>query len=322
MTWAGQTAGGDGEALHALLLYDSAESLRACAVPYVREGLDRGEAVMAVVSASTEHILRSALGDDAARVRWQAGDVSYGRLGAMFEGFRRFLADQCAAGVAMRLLAENTTAGTPDRLAAYLRFEAMANEVYRPYGYHWACLYDTRAHSTETLQLVSQVHPRLLETGGRATRNGEYLEPNTYMARVRPLPGPPAVAQLDSEVTAPGELVLFRRLLRRWAETHGMGGDDADGVVIAVGEAVTNALEHGAPPVRVRAWTADGLARVHVHDRGLTPIPATAGYRAPSPELDRGFGLWVARQLADVVATHSDHAGTTIALDFPLAARG
>jgi hypothetical protein len=27
-------------------------------------------------------------------VRWQAGGVSYGRLGAMFEGFRRFLAEQ------------------------------------------------------------------------------------------------------------------------------------------------------------------------------------------------------------------------------------
>ena len=65
-----------------------------------------------------------------ARVRWQAGDVSYGRLGAMFEGFRRFLAEQRAAGVPMRLLAQNDALGTQERMAAYLRFEAMANEVY------------------------------------------------------------------------------------------------------------------------------------------------------------------------------------------------
>jgi anti-sigma regulatory factor (Ser/Thr protein kinase) len=95
---------------------------------------------------------------------------------------------------------------------------------------------------------------------------------------------------------------------------------DADGVVIAVGEAVTNALEHGAPPVRVRAWTTDGLARVHVHDRGSRSIPATAGYHRPTPEFDRGYGLWVARQLADVVTTHPDHTGTTIVLDFPSSA--
>ena len=73
--------------------------------------------------------------------------------------------------------------------------------------------------------------------------------------------------------------------------------------------------------MRVRAWTADRLARVHVHDRGLAPIPATAGYHRQPPELDRGYGLWVARQLADVITTHTDRGGTTITLDFPLTTR-
>ena len=311
----------DGEALHALLRYDSPESLCARAVPYVREGLDRGEAVIAVVSTGVEQVLRSALGDDAGQVRWQAGDVSYGRLGAMFEGFRRFLAEQRAAGVPMRLLAHNDALGTEERMAAYLRFEAMANEVYRPYGYRWACLYDTRAYSAQTLRHVGQVHPRLLEPGGREIRNGDYLEPSAYLARSGPPPPPPAAVQLDLPVTGPGQLVLVRRLLGRWADLHGMG-DRAGDVVTAVGEAVTNGLEHGAPPVWVRAWTADGLARVHVHDRGLAPIPATAGYHRPARMLDRGHGLWVARQLADVVTTHTDRGGTTITLDFPLTTGG
>ena len=112
--------------------------------------------------------------------------------------------------------------------------------------------------------------------------------------------------------------MVFRRLLHRWADLHGMGGHAAGDVVVAVGEVVTNALQHGRPPVRVRAWTADGLARVHVHDYGLAPIPATAGYHRPPPGLDRGYGLWIARHLADVVTTHTDHGGTTITLDFPL----
>ena len=85
-----------------------------------------------------------------------------------------------------------------------------------------------------------------------------------------------------------------------------------------MGEAVTNALQHGAPPVRVRAWTVDGVARVQVHDRGRTPIPATAGYHRPPPGHGHGHGLWVARQLADVITTHTDDAGTVITLDFPL----
>ena len=101
-----------------------------------------------------------------------------------------------------------------------------------------------------------------------------------------------------------------------------MGRRDGDDVVSAVGEAVTNGLQHGRPPVRVRAWTADRLARVQVHDRGLTPIPATAGYHRPNPEDNRGHGLWFARQLADVITTHTDRDRTTITLGFPLAPRG
>ena len=100
-----------------------------------------------------------------------------------------------------------------------------------------------------------------------------------------------------------------------------MGRRDADDVVSAVGEAVTNGLQHGTPPVRVRAWTADRLARVQVHDRGLASIPATAGYHRPSHEANRGYGLWIARQLADIVTTHTDRGGTTVTLDFPLSTR-
>jgi len=53
---------------------------------------------------------------------------------------------------------------------AYPRNEAMTNEVYRPYGSPWACLYDRRAHTEKTLRQVRQVHPRLLERGGRSIR--------------------------------------------------------------------------------------------------------------------------------------------------------
>ena len=99
MIGAGRARERDGEARHALLRYDSPECLCARAVPYVREGLARGEAVVAVVSAEVEQVLGSALGDAAAGVGWQAEDVSYGRLGVMFEGFRRFLAEQRAPPV-------------------------------------------------------------------------------------------------------------------------------------------------------------------------------------------------------------------------------
>ena len=119
MTAPGRPATREDGAPHAVALYDSEESLRARVVPYLREGLDRGETVVAVVSEAAEQIVRSALGGDADRVQWRAGEVSYDRLGAMFEGFRQFLADQRAAGVAMRLLTQNDVAGGPDRILIF-----------------------------------------------------------------------------------------------------------------------------------------------------------------------------------------------------------
>ena len=128
----------------------------------------------------------------------------------MFEGFRRFLAEQRAAGVALRLLAENDALGTEERMAAYLRFEAMANEVYRPCGYRWAYLYDTCAHSRQMLRQVGQVRPRLLEPGGREIRNGDYLEPCGFQNSGRPSP------RSSTTRTGHGHCPRCRRCLDRW----------------------------------------------------------------------------------------------------------
>jgi len=309
------------DAPHAVALYDSEESLRARVVPYLREGLDRGETVVAVVSDAAEQILRSALGGDADRVQWRAGEVSYHRLGAMFEGLRQFLADQRAAGAQVRLLTQNDVGGGPDRVGAYLRNEAMTNEVYRPYGYPWACLYDRRAHTEETLRQVRQVHPRLLEPGGAAIPSTTYVTPADFVARGAPPAPVPPVVELDVELTGVGELVRLRRLLGRWAGGHGDGGDDADDVMIAVGEAVTNALQHGAPPVRVQAFPDGGVARVRVHNPGSAAVFATAGYHRPNTASGGGIGLWLARQLADVVTIYVGTAGTTVELSFPMTGR-
>jgi hypothetical protein len=53
--------------------------------------------------------------------------------------------------------------------------------------------------------------------------------------------------------------VEFRRLLRRWAKLNTGSDRDTDDVLVAVGKAVTYALQHGSA-VRMRAWTADDVA--------------------------------------------------------------
>jgi anti-sigma regulatory factor (Ser/Thr protein kinase) len=303
---------------HTLALYDSDESLRVRALPYLRAGLDRGESVVVVVSEEVAQVLRAALGSDADRVEWRAAGAMYLRLGSMFEGFRRFLAERRAAGARMRLLTQGEVGPEAGRMAAYLRFEAMSNEVLSPYGYAIACLYDRRSRSEELVHHIREVHPRTLEPGGRTVPTGEYAEPTEYVTRATALAPVPDSVDVESELTDLDELAGLRRHLAAWAAAVGMNRDDVSELLHAVGEVATNALQHGRPPARVRTWVAARVAWVRVDDRGTGLVHPTAGYLRPSTTVDRGVGLWLARQLADVVNVRSDRTGTTVELHFPL----
>ena len=88
-------------------------------------------------------------------------------------------------------------------------------------------------------------------------------------------------------------------------------------MVIAVAEVATNGLVHGLPPVRVRAWGQGDTLVVQVDDAAGRPLPPLAGYVPPGTDPDAGRGLWLARQLADVVSVHTEGRTTSVRLHFP-----
>jgi anti-sigma regulatory factor (Ser/Thr protein kinase) len=307
----------EGSVLHAAAVYDSEASLRARATPFLRAGVDRGEAVQAMVPADVEEVLRSALGGDGDRVRWQEPGLSDQRLGEVFETFRGFFADRLRAGQPARLLTENDLDGDPDRLAAYLRLEAVSTQAFQPYAYAWVCLYHRRRHPQDMLASIAEVHPQLIADDGLPVPSTTYIDPTAYLLShpgpVSPVPEP---AELDIELTAPMDLPAMRHRLRTHRTGLGRSRDDVDLMLIAVGEVVTNALQHGRAPCRIRAWEADRVLHVRVDDHGHSPGLAAAGYWRPaSPASDR-MGLWVARQLADVLHTQTSPTGTTVELQF------
>jgi hypothetical protein len=59
-------------------------------------------------------------------------------------------------------------------------------------------------------------------------------------------------------------------------------------------------------------------ARVRIDAASAAPIPATTGYHRPRTANDHDAGLWVARQLADILTIDTDQAGTTVELHFRL----
>lgn len=104
---------------------------------------------------------------------------------------------------------------------------------------------------------------------------------------------------------------LVRDRLGRWLAALGWPEPDADDVVLAVHEAVTNSIEHGYAgrepgDVVVTGHVVDRGTRVHltVRDHGRWRTPSDPGYR--------GRGLHVMRGCMACVEVHGGTDGTVV----------
>ena len=70
-----------------------------------------------------------------------------------------------------------------------------------------------------------------------------------------------------------------------------------EGALIATSEVVTNAVEHGCPPIDLRVDRAEGRVRVEVRD--TSPLPPRRPGEAPPASDVRGRGLVIVERLAD-----------------------
>jgi anti-sigma regulatory factor (Ser/Thr protein kinase) len=316
----GRTDGVADDQLHAALVYDSDDVLRERVSPLLRAGLDREEAILAVVSAHVQRTLRPALGKDADRVQWREPGLAHRRLGEVFEECRTFLSGRRAAAQPARLVTANDfgIGAAPDRLAAYMRYESASTAVFRPYGSPWICLYDRRRHPAQLLNHVGEVHPQLLVENGRAVGSTDYVEPDTYLSSHDGALSPvPDQVPLDLVVTTAAELRTARHRLGGYASSVGRHASTAETITIAAHEVLGNALRHGRPPCRVRAWSSGLGLHVRVDDKGHFTGIATAGYGPPATSAGSGLGLWVTRRLSDVVHTCSiPTRGTAVELQF------
>lgn len=99
----------------------------------------------------------------------------------------------------------------------------------------------------------------------------------------------------------PGELSTVRSRIRAIAVESGFS-ERAGDLALAMDELVANAQEHGLPPIEITAWV-DGRLIVEVCDHGGGFDHAKVWKSHPPPPSGRrGRGLWIVRQLVDVVS--------------------
>jgi anti-sigma regulatory factor (Ser/Thr protein kinase) len=106
------------------------------------------------------------------------------------------------------------------------------------------------------------------------------------------------------------DLVELRRLVAAQARAAKVPPERIPELLLAVHEVAANALTHGGGTALARLWTDERRFVCDIDDEGAGLSETTAGYVPPDPAGERGRGLWLARQVCDLVEVLS-RAGTT-----------
>ncbi|OBK22981.1 histidine kinase [Mycobacterium asiaticum] len=119
-------------------------------------------------------------------------------------------------------------------------------------------------------------------------------------------------APLAMEISADAsELAPSRAALRSWLTQAGVDSDQIQDVLVATGEAVANAIEHG---LRDRPTGTVSLRATAIVDRLQVTVADTGAWKPPAeiPGFSRGRGIDLMRVLMEDLSIHSSEAGTTV----------
>ena len=175
------------------------------------------------------------------------------------------------------------------------------------------CLYPQLPLHLEVADGARRNHPLVL-VDGALRHNPEHRGAREVLADRGGVPAPALLGPPDQRMGFDTwQLVEVRDTVARAAHAAGCDRDRVADLVLAVNEVATNAVEHGSGDAHLALWTGPGsrelLCEVHDGGRLLDPLP---GLRAPHPSDPRGRGLWIARQLCDLLHVWGDHAGTHV----------
>lgn len=122
----------------------------------------------------------------------------------------------------------------------------------------------------------------------------------------------------------PTELRSIRRSVERWAQENAVSGDALIDLQLALGEAVSNGVEHAYRGTTVDDPTVDVDLEIRTVPAGSAPVVvvrvADHGRWQPIPVLSgyRGRGLAMIQMLAEDMRVSRSRAGTQVCFEIPI----
>jgi anti-sigma regulatory factor (Ser/Thr protein kinase) len=298
---------------HQAFLYAGLDEFLDETVPFLREGLEDGEAVVVVVREPGLAALRDSLGPCGDLVDYYDSAEFYRHPVRTLKMYQELVNRK--APLRVRALAEPNWGGqSPREMMEWARYESLINVVFTDSGAQALCPYDQATLSEEVIDQARRTHPRLRTKGGHTGVSADYLSPVDYGSDCDRGP------RLERPTTAEyfpihdDDLHVLRALVAERARLHGLDRQTSRNLVTAVNEVASNAVRHGTPPMGLSIWTDGGDLTCEIADNGFwRPGPLT-GFIPPDSALQRGFGLWSVRLLVDLMELHAGWEGTFVRL--------
>ncbi|MFC5995898.1 ATP-binding protein [Pseudonocardia hispaniensis] len=298
---------------HAAGYFSSLDDLVAQLLPLVSRALERGEPVALAVRPGTERALYTALGRRGGLIALtEPYPFSRGSGQTTAVRLARELRELTRSSAHATLISEHDSRydGVDGRY--WTEFDAAANIALGDLPVSLLCFYPELPLHLEILEGARRNHPLLL-ADGEFRPNPAHRTPQDVLAET-PAPAPALLGAPAVQLTYTAwQLRDVRAAVTNLMTDSAFGSTRIEDVVLAINEVATNAVEHGTREAQLSLWlSTDGLV-CEVHDGGrlADPLP---GLRAPRPTDPRGRGMWIARQLCDLLHVWQDHTGTHVRL--------
>ena len=306
--------------VHQALLYGSDEEFLTTAGAFLSEGLAAGEIATAVTTPHNLRLLRAFVGEND-NVHYVEAGSWYHTPGATLGAYLRVLRSHDDRLGRHRVIGEPVWAGRDDlELLEWTRYESVLNTTFC--GEHaWIlCPYDTRTLPRGVVSSAMRTHPEVV--GGYDTwLSLSYRDPAEFAAECDGRPLEPAVDPKGIVVTRAG-LHSVREFVATVAGEYGLAEPRRSWLVAAVNELATNVVAHGGGHGEVRLWRDGGALVCEVVDpAGKLTLPHPGQLCPPKGSLS-GYGLWVARQLCDLMQVRVDNGRSIVRVRMALDASG
>lgn len=291
---------------HLALHYASAEQFVQEIEDFLHPGLANGEPALVVVESGKIPLLETRLGEHVNIVSMEEVGRNPGRIISLWQDF---LDSHEQTGETVWGVGEPIFPGrSQDELVECQIHERLLNLAFARshVGFNLACPYDVGSLPIEVIRESEKSHAWLGDSKSPDFHDGN----GRFLSGLLSPPSPGATAHR----IARDELSALRRLVKERAQAAGVDQKRVVDLQLAVSEiAVNSVLYSGGGEMLL--WNAADRFFCEVRDKGTIADPLVGRFR-PHSKIERGRGIWLAHQLADLVQIRSGPQGTTIRLTF------